>query len=79
MIFSHYLGPEREAQPFLGFYKLSGINRNVRATRRNRFLLSEDESVIYVAAFLSDDWDCGLDESDVIERFYRIVDGWTSD
>ena len=60
-------------------YKLTGVNRNIRAARGNRFILSEDDSTIYAATFYDSLWDCGLEENDVLDRFHRILSGWTNE
>lgn len=78
VIFYHWNGMEEPA-PFLAIYKLTGVNRTVRAARGSRFILAEDDSTIYAAAFLDNGWDCGLGELDVLERFYRIMNGWIND
>lgn len=77
VVFYHWNGIDQEPTPFLAIYKMTGTNRTVRATRENRFILSEDESTIYAASFLGREWDCGLDEMDVMDRFHRILNGWS--
>ncbi len=79
VIFSHWNGTEEEPTPFLAIYKLTGVNRNIRAARGNRFILSEDDSTIYAATFYDSLWDCGLEENDVLDRFHRILSGWTNE
>ncbi len=79
VIFYHWNGMEEEPTPFMAIYKLSGVSRTVRATRGNRFILSEDDSTIYAATFLDSKWDCGLEEVDVLNRFHRILSGWASE
>ncbi len=76
VVFYHWNGDKKEPTPFLAIYKMTGTNRTVRATRENRFILSEDESTIYAASFLGRKWDCGLEEMDVMDHFHRILSGW---
>jgi hypothetical protein len=79
VIFYHWNGTEEEPTPFLAIYKITGVNRTVRAGRSNRFILSEDESTIYAASLLDSKWNCGLDEMDVLNRFHRILSGWANE
>jgi hypothetical protein len=79
VVFSRWNGQDEEPTPFMAIYKMTGANRTVRANRGDRFILSEDDSTIYAASFLDQDWDCGLDEVDVLNRFHRILTGWTTE
>ncbi len=79
VVFYHWNGPEKEPTPFLVIYKLTGINRTIRAAQAGRFILSEDDSTIYAASLLASKWDCGLDESDVLDRFHRATSGWSNE
>lgn len=79
VIFYHWNGVEEEPTPFMSIYKLSGVNRTVRAARGSRFILSEDDSTIYAASFLESKWNCGLEEVDVLNRFHRILSGWANE
>lgn len=73
---------EREPSAFLTIYKLTGTNRQKRAVLPGRFSLlpntSTDDDEIYVALLNNDNWDCGLDEEGVIERFHLIPSGWSA-
>ena len=68
--------------PFLEIYRLSGSNRVSRANLPGRFRLGDSgedgQTVIYAAALLTSEWDCGLDEEGVAERFYVIQTDWES-
>lgn len=79
VVFYHWNGTQEEPTPFLVIYKLTGINRTIRAAQAGRFILSEDDSTIYAASLLASKWDCGLDETDVRDRFHRTASGWTND
>lgn len=79
VVFYHWNGTEEEPTPFMAVYQLSGVNRTIRAAQGGRFILSEDDSTIYAAAILDSKWDCGLEEMDVLNRFHRILTGWTSE
>lgn len=78
VIFARWQGEDKEPLPFLSIYKLTGASRNLRATSGNRFILAEDSSTIYAAAFY-DTWDCGLDQSGLLENFRLIVRSWAGD
>ena len=60
------------------FNRLTGLNRAARSTREGRFVLREEENVIYSAAFYDSDWDCGLDETSLLEYFRTIQADWYS-
>lgn len=77
VVFSHWNGAEKEPTPFLVIYKLTGPNRIIRAAQAGRFVLSEDDSTIYAASLLGSQWDCGLDEAGVRDRFHRTTSGWS--
>lgn len=77
VIFSMWNGADQEPIPFLTIYKLTGNSRSTRATVSGRFILREESTVIYSAAFPSGGWDCGLTEADLINNnFNRIFDSW---
>lgn len=79
VVFYHWNGQDQEPTPFLVIYKLTGVNRTIRAAQAGRFILSEDDSTIYAASLLASKWDCGLDETGVRDRFHRMSSGWTND
>ena len=76
--FSLWQGEEKEPLTFLTVYKLTGASRSLRAGSGNRFVLAEDGSAVYAAAFHSG-WDCGLDQSQLLENFRLIVSSWSGD
>lgn len=78
VIFALWQGEDKEPMPFLSIYKLTGASRSLRATSGNRFILAEDSSTIYAATFYNT-WDCGLDESGLLENFRLIVSSWSVD
>lgn len=78
VIFARWQGEDKEPLPFLSIYKLTGASRSLRATSGNRFILAEDSSTIYAATFYNT-WDCGLDESGLLENFRLIVSNWSVD
>lgn len=78
VVFALWQGEEKEPVPFLSIYKLTGASRTLRATSANRFILAEDSSTIYAATFYNT-WDCGLDESGLLENFRLIVNSWSAD
>ena len=50
-------------RPFLSIYRLTGPNRMTRANAEGRFILLEEDDVIYAAQFHDGSgWDCGVDQ-----------------
>ena len=78
MIFSHWRGEGQEPEPFLSIYRLTGSRRSTNAAQTGRFILQEEESVIYAAKFYDSQWDCGLDQADLLDRFVTISPSWYS-
>lgn len=76
VVFSHWLGGEEPPQPFLSIYRLTGSNRASAAAGGGRFILREEESVIYAARFYNCEWDCGMEESDLLNSFRIIQKSW---
>ena len=76
--FALWQGEDKEPLPFLSIYKLTGASRSLRAGSANRFILAEDSSTIYAAAF-HNTWDCGLDESGLLDNFRLVVNSWSAD
>ena len=79
VVFYRWNGPEQDPSPFLVIYKLTGINRTLRATQGDRFILSEDDSTIYAASLIPCKWDHGLDQTDVLSRFHRTITSWATE
>jgi uncharacterized protein YycO len=79
VVFSLWQGEDQTAIPFLSVYRLTGNNRSNVASRSNRFVLREEESVIYAARFYDCPWDCGLSEADLLNSFHTIQSSWSSD
>lgn len=79
VIFSLWRGQEAEPKPFLSIYRLTGSNKQIQATSGERFILREDENVIYAARFYDGVWDCGMDENDLIQSFNTIQNSWYYD
>ena len=76
VVFALWQGEDKEPVPFLSIYRLTGASRSLRATSGNRFILAEDSSTIYAATFYNT-WDCGVDESELLENFRLIVSSWS--
>jgi hypothetical protein len=73
VVFSYWTGEQMGAPvPVLNIYRLTGNNRSNHAEQDNRFILWEDSETIYAAEFLENDWDCGLDQKDLIARFHTM-------
>ena len=79
VIFSLWRGENAEPRAFLSIYRLTGSNKQVQATSGSRFILREEENVIYAAKFYDSGWDCGLDENGLIQSFNTIQTSWYYD
>lgn len=80
VVFALWQGEDREPEAFLSIYKLTGANRSARAASGNRFVLAEDSSAIYSAAFVDQSgWDCGMDETKLLANFQLIVSSWSGE
>lgn len=70
VVFSYWTGnPKIAPEPFLIIYRLTGNNRVNHAKQDNRFVLWGDTETLYVAEFVKGNWDCGLDQKALIDRF----------
>ena len=78
VVFALWQGEDKEPLPFLSIYKLTGASRSLRAASGSRFILAEDSNTIYAATFYNT-WNCGLDESGLLENFRLIVSSWSGD
>ena len=79
VVFSLWKGEEETPEPFLSIYRLTGSNRLVQATTDGRFVLREEESVIYAAKLHNCSWDCGMDVEDLLQSFNVIQNSWYYD
>jgi len=79
VVFSYWESAESVPIPFLSIYKLTGSNRTIRAESVDRFILREEAETIYAARFYDCDWNCGLDETDLLERFKTIQASWSNE
>ena len=76
----YYLGEDgTRSDEFLTIYRLTGTNRAYRAEIDGRFILFESSDVIYAAKFRDSQWNCGLDNDDLLERFNRIKIDWSAE
>ena len=76
----YYLEDENaEPEEFLTVYRLTGTNRVYRASLDERFVLFESSDVIYAAKFWDSEWDCGMDEDELLRRFNRIKVDWSAE
>ena len=75
VVFSHWLGEEREPEPFLSIYRMSS-SRTSGLEEEGWMILREEENITYAARFHEDGWNCGLDEMDLLERFDTIKRSW---
>ncbi len=80
VVFSYWTGDElTEPKPFLIIYKLTGTNRVSRSKLGSRFILLTESDAIYAAEFVACDWNCGLDEEGLRQRFHLIQTDWSTD
>ena len=79
VIFAQWKGHEEPPVPFLSIYRLTGTNRAAASVRAGRFVLREEGSVIYSAKLHDTKFNCGLDETDLLERFHTIQSSWQDD
>lgn len=79
VVFYYWPSPGRgEPEPFLTIYRLTGSNRQARAALPGRFTLYSDSSTIYCAVLDPKVWDCGTDETELVQRFSTITAEWSS-
>ncbi len=75
VVFSHWLGEEREPEPFLSIYRMAS-SRTADLEEDGWMVLREEENITYAALFHRDGWSSGLDEMDLLERFDTIKRSW---
>lgn len=73
VVFSRWMGENREPERLLAVYKLTGPNRSAWATASNRFILREDDDTIYAAALYEAGERYGMDEAQLRENFHLIT------
>lgn len=79
VVFSLWDGdPEEAPQDFLKIYRLTGSNRTTRARIGNRFMLRERDTVIYAAEFLEIEWNCGMNQDNLVDYFTIIQKEWSN-
>jgi len=74
VVFSRWLGPDREPKPFLSIYRMSSSRTS--GLEESWMVLREEENITYAARFHNSGWDCGLDEMSLLERFDTIKRSW---
>lgn len=79
VIFSRWRGEDREPTPFLTIYRLTGANRELRSRIGNRFVLRSESDTIYSAEFHKSDWDSGLTQESLAQRFHLIQTEWSAE
>lgn len=72
-------GTPRPAEPFLILYKLTGLQRQERATRGGRFVLAADDDVIYAAELVETGWDSGLTRDNVKDHFRLVTQSYSTE
>lgn len=76
VVFAYWRGTGEPPVPFLSIYRLTGTNRVPASTRGGRFVLREEGSVIYSAKLYDCEFNCGLDENGLLERFHTLQSSW---
>ena len=79
VIFSLWKGENESPERFLSIYRLTGGNRLVQSTSDGRFVLREEESVVYAGKLYDCAWDCGMDADDLLQSFNTIQNSWYYD
>ena len=79
VVFSLWKGENEPPEPFLSIYRLTGGNRLVQSTSDGRFVLREEESVVYAGKLYNCSWDCGMDADDLLQSFNTIQNSWYYD
>ena len=79
VVFSLWNGENKEPEPFLSIYRLTGSNRLIQSTADGRFVLREEESVIYAAKLHECSWDCGMSPDNLLQSFNTIQNSWYYD
>ena len=78
VVFCYTESPETAPTPFLTIYRLTGSNRTTRARLPGRFVLRSDATAVYAAAFHENEWDCGIEQEEVAQRFNLITVEWSA-
>ena len=78
-----YYWPDREEggegpRKFLTVYRLTGNNRNARSKLAGRTTLYTDSTATYCAVLDGSVWDCGLDVTELAQRFKLITPEWAT-
>ena len=70
----------RRGNAVLRIAAITGTNREIKATRGNRFLLSRQKSAIYTAELLegSETWSGAISADEVRSAFSLIAAEWTA-
>ena len=75
-----YRGEEETPTPFLRITTITGTNRDIKAVRGGRFILSRQMDTIYTAEIMEagEAWEYGLGADEVRAAFNLIATEWTS-
>ena len=78
--FHIYRGEEEPPTPFLRIASITGANREIKAVRGGRFILSRQLDTIYTAEVMEagEAWEYGLTPDEVRAAFSLIATEWTS-
>ena len=76
VVFSHMEGETKPPSRFLVIYKFT--SQFERANTSQRFSLREEEDAVYAASFYEQsNWNCGMNDADLLESFHLIQSGWS--
>lgn len=78
VVFYYTGNEEQEPYPFLTIYRLTGSNRQARAKLPGRFVLRTDSTNTYAAMFSPCEWDCGVKQEELTQRFNLITTAWST-
>lgn len=79
LVFSRWSGDAgEEPQVFLKIHRLTGSNRVTRSRLNNRFVLAQEDDVIYAAEFIDIGWNSGLNEENLGDYFSLIRKEWSN-
>ncbi len=75
-----YYWPDRSKEPkrFLTIYRLTGSNRVSRSKQPGRAVVYSDGNTIYCATLDTKAWNCGMDETGLLQRFKPIMAVWSN-
>ena len=77
--FSLWKGEKVEPVRFMTIYKFTGTSRADRAAMSGRITLYTDTTAVYACELWPEQWDTGLTDTELLERFHIIRTEWSTD